>query len=348
MSCLQDFEQFRPRDGGGPSAGGGGSTSSIGGMGGEPVGAGGEAGMPSVGGGGNPSVGGGGQGGVGGSGGEPVGGDGGMAGAPMGGMGGEGGSGGGCAVNERACTDGSCAPIVDDPAFGCADPDCVPCGGFANAETICVAGACALGPCDTDYDDCDVMDATGCEAHLPDDPLHCGDCSTTCPTGTCDTNECAFLCGSQPIPTTGDAVCHVLDSQSLGAGLYGTVTFARNQAAPSAPGDPYTAGCISQQPSTANDSTDPSVLCELTGVQPNDDIYFAFKGYSSNTGNPPSGFAGALCDNQNDPPGIAKCRGTLRYYRDNVLIGTFVHPPAGIFAYLDMNSGEPLQVIVNP
>lgn len=203
-----------------------------------------------------------------------------------------------------------------------------------------------MGGCATGYADCDMQDPNGCEAHLADDPLHCGMCMHACGVGeSCSNNTCVPKCGNQPIPATGDAVCWVLSSATLGAGTYGTITVSLNAPALSGPSDPITSGCVSQQAATANDSTDPSVLCPIAGAMTGSTVYLALKAYASNVGNPPLPFAASKCDNQDLPTG--KCVGTIRYYHNGVLVATFTDPPVGIFSYHDTGAAEPLEVKFN-
>jgi hypothetical protein len=344
LSCTYDFEKYRPdfSSGGGGQAGGplaGGGE----GLGGQIVAGGGEGGDGGILVGAGP---------IGGEGGEPLGGEGGSAGdggtggVLVGGTGGDGGSGGGCTGGQKECPVGSGNCVNPAPANGCDASTCTACPPYANGSTVCENGT---GPCmmmcdDPDYDDCDMNDATGCEAHLPDDPMHCGMCNNPCPSGSCMDGMCenVDLCGSQPVPTTGYAICWDLDSTSLSAGRYGTTTVSIGQPALSGPSDQITTGCVSQQASTANDSTNPDVLCPLTGAVAGNTIYLALKAYDTNSGNPPLPFFAFMCDDQNAANG--KCRGIVKLYKFGMLVGTYVHPPAGIFSYHDADLAEPLQL----
>lgn len=210
-----------------------------------------------------------------------------------------------------------------------------------------MSNMCAVnGGCATGYADCDTQDPNGCEAHLTDDPQHCGMCMHACGAGeVCANSNCVPTCGGQPVPATGDAVCWVLSSTTLAAGKYGTITVSRNAPALSGPSDPITPGCVSAQPATNPDTTDPSVLCPVAGVMTGDVVYLALKEYGSNMANPPLPFFATGCDQQDLGP-TAKCVGSMRYYHNGALVATFTDPPAGIFSYHDTNQPEPLQLKV--
>ncbi len=313
-ACVQDFEKYRPQ----PAGGSGGAPA--GGSGGISTGGGGEM--------------------FGGSGG--VGGTGGILTTGGGGMGGSGGS-APCTGNQKECPSGSGECVDPAPWNGCDSPSCTPCAPYDHASAICSAGACAMGACDANYDNCDAMASTGCEAYLVDDPANCGMCMHSCVSGSCAMSACVTeMCGSLPVPATGYAVCWDLDSTSLSAGRYGTITVSINQPALTGPSDPITAGCVSQQAATANDSTNPDVLCPLAGAVAGNTVYLALKAYDTNSGNPPLPFFSFMCDNQDAANG--KCRGSMKLYKDGTLIGTFTHPPTGAFSYYDTNLAEPLQL----
>ncbi len=94
----------------------------------------------------------------------------------------------------QTCVDGTC---TCDPgrldcdmleATGCeidGSTDVTHCGtcpnacSFANAGATCSAGTCALSTCTTGFDDCDTIEATGCEASLGMIP-NCGRCGDAC------------------------------------------------------------------------------------------------------------------------------------------------------------------------
>jgi hypothetical protein len=96
-----------------------------------------------------------------------------------------------------------------DPSNGCETPlgsttHCAFCGdacNLANATASCTAGACVVETCNAGFDDCNGMDADGCEANLLDSAMTCGTCANVCPAGqngttTCDNGQCAINCNA--------------------------------------------------------------------------------------------------------------------------------------------------------
>ena len=82
-----------------------------------------------------------------------------------------------CALGTKPCP-GGCA-AVDAPATGCGAASCSPCS-FAHAQPLCIAGACAMGPCENGFADCDHDPTNGCEADLRRDTGRCGSCFAVC------------------------------------------------------------------------------------------------------------------------------------------------------------------------
>lgn len=127
---------------------------------------------------------------------------------------------GGCAAPcnaFEACQNGQC--VLDcpnnmgdcdgDPSNGCETPlntttNCGFCGdacNLANATATCSAGMCTIQACNGGFDDCDGMDANGCEADLQSSVLTCGSCNNACPNGpngttVCNSGQCAINCTS--------------------------------------------------------------------------------------------------------------------------------------------------------
>lgn len=158
---------------------------------------------------------------------------------------------------------------------------------------------------------------------------------TTSVVSSSSTGGTGIFCGGEEVSASGYAVCWELTSASLTAGKYGTITVSLNAPAPSGPSDPITPGCVSSMPATNPDTTDPSVLCPLSGATMGDTVYLALKSYDSNAGNPPLPFYAFRCDTQETVNG--KCLGTVVLYKDGVELGQFVHPPMAPFSYHDLD-----------
>jgi hypothetical protein len=101
----------------------------------------------------------------------------------------------GCGSGMKSCG-GTCVEL-DDPAFGCTEDGCTPCA-VANGTPACSSGACAVGSCDTNFDDCDESATNGCEANLQTSAAHCGECdldcqpvgASACIAGSCEPDPC--------------------------------------------------------------------------------------------------------------------------------------------------------------
>lgn len=97
------------------------------------------------------------------------------------------------------------ADCNNDPSDGCEadlsnDPlNCKECGTacapISNAQPYCLAGECGPGPCLTGFGDCNDDPSDGCEVDLTADAVHCGACTTVCPTAPHATTTCvASIC----------------------------------------------------------------------------------------------------------------------------------------------------------
>jgi hypothetical protein len=80
--------------------------------------------------------------------------------------------------------------------------DCeTPCA-LANADESCVGSACQLTRCDAGFEDCDRLDANGCEVSLSDTAAHCGSCGMDCNAlpnvnaATCSSAACVLTASS--------------------------------------------------------------------------------------------------------------------------------------------------------
>lgn len=103
--------------------------------------------------------------------------------------------GAGCALGTKPCAQGCAA--VDAPATGCGAASCSPCS-FAHAQPLCIAGACAMGPCENGFADCDHDPTNGCEADLRRDTGRCGSCLSVCTSFSpvCEDGVCVPRCGA--------------------------------------------------------------------------------------------------------------------------------------------------------
>ena len=119
--------------------------------------------------------------------------------------------------SQPTCIAGACGIECDsdfsdcdgDPNNGCeAEPSVDPmnCGGCGtqcpardNATPACAAGMCGL-MCSAGFDNCDGMQATGCETEITT-TTDCGSCGTACPvrdnaTSQCADSQCGFTCNA--------------------------------------------------------------------------------------------------------------------------------------------------------
>jgi MYXO-CTERM domain-containing protein len=51
---------------------------------------------------------------------------------------------------------------------------------FPNADAVCVDGACAIGDCNLNFNDCNGDPADGCESNSMEDVENCGQCGNAC------------------------------------------------------------------------------------------------------------------------------------------------------------------------
>lgn len=120
----------------------------------------------------------------------------------------------GCAIanGTAACMAGTCqiaqcnagfADCNTSPTDGCeintqTNPqNCGTCGhgcSISNGTAACSAGMCAVGSCNSGYQDCDGLVSNGCEVNTASDPNHCGSCTTVCnlanATAGCSNSQC--------------------------------------------------------------------------------------------------------------------------------------------------------------
>jgi len=138
-----------------------------------------------------------------------AGGSGGATGAGgVGGAGGAGGSGPVCMGAETACGD-VCVDTATDLQH-CGGCDTV-CGPLDHGMPACTMSACAVGACDSGFDDCDKDVTTGCEAEFAIDTKNCGVCGNTCGAGQlCVSGACQTPVVASNIATGFEHSCVVL------------------------------------------------------------------------------------------------------------------------------------------
>jgi len=102
----------------------------------------------------------------------------------------------GCSGGQTNC-DGGCFDL-DASAKSCGACN-AHCPAEPNANPVCTAGKCGI-TCSSGFLDCNGDASDGCEV-IPNDPTHCGNCTTVCPaypeaTTTCNgaTSTCGFSC----------------------------------------------------------------------------------------------------------------------------------------------------------
>jgi hypothetical protein len=112
-----------------------------------------------------------------------------------------------CVVND--CVPPTTLDCDKDKANGCevdslSDPNnCLFCGNkcdLANAIGTCAAQKCIVVSCKPGYQNCDGVDANGCETKVDSDPGNCGACGTVCDATNgvpgCAGSVCGIVCNS--------------------------------------------------------------------------------------------------------------------------------------------------------
>ena len=98
-----------------------------------------------------------------------------------------------CGANQKMC--GSVCVSTTDPGFGCATSACTPCV-FPNAAPTCApSGQCAMGACNSGFDDCNADARDGCETDLSKAET-CGSCTKKCDATAplCSSSNGVFQC----------------------------------------------------------------------------------------------------------------------------------------------------------
>jgi alpha-tubulin suppressor-like RCC1 family protein len=70
--------------------------------------------------------------------------------------------------------------MTDSSHCGTCPTSCA--GLFPNSTSICISGTCSMGPCNTNYQNCDGLTANGCESNKLSDPNNCMTCGNACGT----------------------------------------------------------------------------------------------------------------------------------------------------------------------
>ena len=114
-------------------------------------------------------------------------------------------AGGACQVSMCPAGQGDCDGVTSDCETDLISnvADCGFCNNVclaANGTPSCVASSCAIASCNPGFADCDGLAASGCEASLANDPVHCGACAKTCSnqhgTTGCAGGVCVPTCSS--------------------------------------------------------------------------------------------------------------------------------------------------------
>lgn len=106
-----------------------------------------------------------------------------------------------CSEGSRACPNGQCRPIADDPLF--CGSSCEPCPSGA----ICSSGTCA--PCASAYEHT-CTSANRCFANT--DPTHCGPACMACERrpyakASCESNACKWRCDANTLVCSDGTTC---------------------------------------------------------------------------------------------------------------------------------------------
>ncbi len=120
-----------------------------------------------------------------------------------------------CPPGTKACA-GACVS-VGQPATGCGAVACEPCRA-GHAEAICVGGACAIGPCENGWANCNGRADDGCEVDTRESAQFCGSCVLSCgfETPRCEQGECVPRC--QAIKLTSAAAHVSIPTAGMGFG----------------------------------------------------------------------------------------------------------------------------------
>ena len=126
-------------------------------------------------------------------------------------------SAGGCPLGTKACN-GACVS-TSAPATGCATASCAPCRG-PHGASLCIDGACALGPCENGWANCNGRADDGCEVDTASSSQFCGSCLTSCGAATprCEQGSCVPRCAAVRLTSTSARVSFPTVGMGVGAG----------------------------------------------------------------------------------------------------------------------------------
>lgn len=122
-----------------------------------------------------------------------------------------------CVPGTKRC--GDACVSKSNPATGCAGDSCAPCA-FDHAEALCVGGACAMGPCEAGFADCDRTASSGCEADTRVSSSRCGSCDLACGATSplCVDSACVPKCHAVKITARAARLSLPTTGMSVGAG----------------------------------------------------------------------------------------------------------------------------------
>lgn len=237
-----------------------------------------------------------------------------------------------CAVS--ACDQGYKNCNAQDPD-GCevnTQNDPANCGACKNACSLthaqakCNVGVCEIAQCDAGFDNCNGQHPDGCEVSLKDDPANCGACKNACSSKACEASKCNPLCGpgEKVVSTVGVSLCWEISQMDKHDGKYlGLGGLANQPNKPDVIAKPFP-GCV------AGSKDDLQVVCKLD-VEKGTYLQMELNAYNDSLG---KGFYTFLCDESQYP--TAKCKGTMRIYRDGVEVVAppFSHPPKPPWNYV--------------
>lgn len=122
-----------------------------------------------------------------------------------------------CPVGTKAC--GGACVSVSSTATGCATASCEPCPEL-HAGSLCIGGACAVGPCENGWANCNQRADDGCEVDTRASAQFCGSCLNSCGDGTprCEQGQCVPRCGAIKLTSAGGRALLPGEGMAFGEG----------------------------------------------------------------------------------------------------------------------------------